>query len=84
MEKGAWSQDAVSGAVFACKVTPRARKVGISRDAGVIRVQVSAPPEDGRANEAVAEALAHALGVAKTRLTLVRGQAVREKLFRLD
>jgi uncharacterized protein YggU (UPF0235/DUF167 family) len=41
-------------------------------------------PEDGRANKAVSELLAEALGVAKTRLTLVRGATSREKVFRLD
>ncbi len=84
MEKGAWAELAVVGAEFACRVTPRARKPGISREGGVIKVAVSAPAEEGRANAAVAEALAHALGVAKTRLVLVRGATARDKLFRLD
>jgi hypothetical protein len=84
MQKGEWSDMAVSGAEFSCRVTPRARKTGIERDGPTIRVAVSAPPEDGRANAAVAEALAHALGVAKTRLTLLRGTTSRDKLFRLD
>jgi uncharacterized protein len=51
---------------------------------GVIRISVTAPPEDGRATEAARAALAEALGVAKTRLTLVRGTKSRDKLFRLD
>jgi uncharacterized protein YggU (UPF0235/DUF167 family) len=45
---------------------------------------VHEPPEEGRATAAVAEALAHALGVAKGRLVLVRGAASRDKRFRLD
>jgi uncharacterized protein YggU (UPF0235/DUF167 family) len=84
MEKAAWAELAVTGAEFACRVTPRARKPGISREGAVIRIAVTAPPEDGRANAAVAEALAHALGVAKTRLVLLRGATARDKLFRLD
>jgi uncharacterized protein YggU (UPF0235/DUF167 family) len=84
MQKGAWAELAITGAEFPCRVTPRARKTGIERDGATIRVAVSAPPEDGRANAAVAEALAHALGVAKTRLTLLRGATSRDKLFRLD
>lgn len=84
MQKGAWSELAITGAQFACRVTPRARKTGIERDGATIKVAVSAPPEDGRANAAVAEALAHALGVAKSRLTLLRGATSRDKLFQLD
>lgn len=84
MQKGDWAELAVPGAEFSCRVTPRARKAAISRDGGVIRIAVTAAPEDGRANMAVAAALAHALGVAKTRLSLVRGASARDKQFRLD
>ncbi|MFN4129843.1 MAG: DUF167 domain-containing protein [Paracoccaceae bacterium] len=84
MAKGAWEGLAVSGAEFRVRATPRARKPGLTHDAGVFRISVSAPPDEGRANAAVAEALARALGVAKTRLTLVRGATARDKTFRLD
>ena len=75
---------AVAGAEFAVRVTPRAKRPGVGVEGGVWKIGVTAPPEDGRANAAVAEALAHALGVAKGRLTLVRGAASRDKRFRLD
>ena len=84
MKKGEWSELAVPGAEFALHVTPRARREGLTRDETGIKVTVCAPPEDGKANAAVAEALAHALGVAKSRLTLLRGTTSRDKLFRLD
>jgi uncharacterized protein YggU (UPF0235/DUF167 family) len=72
------------GASFAVRVTPGARRTGVESRDGVIRISVTAPPEDGRATEAARAALAASLGVAKTRLTLVRGLASRNKLFRLD
>ena len=84
MRRGEWSDRAVSGAEFHCRVTPRARREGISETEGMIKIAVSAPPEDGRANAAVVEALALALGVAKTRLSLLRGATSRDKVFRLD
>lgn len=84
MQKGEWANLAVTGAEFAVKVTPRARRSAISRDGAVIRIAVTPAPEDGKATAAVAEALAHALGVAKTRLVLLRGAASRDKVFRLD
>ena len=72
------------GASFAIRVTPGARRAGVEMTDGVIRISVSAPPEAGRATEAARVALAEALGVAKTRLTLVRGTKSRDKLFQLD
>ncbi len=48
------------------------------------KISVTTEPEDGKATAAVTEALAHALGVAKSRLTLLRGAISREKVFRLD
>ena len=84
MQKGELAHLAVQGAEFAVRVTPRARRPGVTVEDGTWRVGVTAPPEDGRANAAVAEALAHALGVAKGRLVLLRGSAARDKLFRLD
>jgi uncharacterized protein YggU (UPF0235/DUF167 family) len=84
MQKGEWAEIAVSGAVFSCKVTPRARKASLTRNGTVIKISVIAAPEDGKATAAVAEALAHALGVAKSRLTLLRGAISRDKVFRLD
>ncbi|KAF0173901.1 MAG: hypothetical protein FD162_1407 [Rhodobacteraceae bacterium] len=83
MKKGEWSDLALSGAEFAVKVTPNARRAAITREEGVIRISVTCIPEDGRATAAVIESLAHALGVAKSRLTLVRGATSRDKLFRL-
>ena len=83
MQKGEMAQWAVPGADFAVRVTPRAKRPGVVREEGVWKIGVTAPPEDGRATAAVAEALAHALGVAKGRLVLVRGATARDKVFRL-
>jgi uncharacterized protein (TIGR00251 family) len=46
-----------------------------------VKVQVSAPPEDGKANKAVARVLAEALGVKPNHVTLVRGHAQPRKVF---
>ncbi|MBC2836723.1 DUF167 domain-containing protein [Paragemmobacter straminiformis] len=84
MKKAELAHLAVAGAEFAVRVTPRARRPGVELDGGVLRIGVSAPPEDGRANAAVAEALAHALGVAKGRVVLLRGATSRDKVFKLE
>lgn len=72
------------GARFELRVTPRAARDALSLQDGVLRVSVTAPPADGKANAAVRDLLARALGVAPSRLTLLRGQTARDKLFQLD
>ena len=78
------SQLAQPGATLAIRVTPNSRRPGVSLVEDQIRVAVTEPPEGGKATEAAREALAKALGVAKTRLTLVGGATSRDKRFRLD
>lgn len=74
-----------SGVEIAVRVTPRAaRNAVVIDEAGAIRVYVTAPPEDGRATAEAARLLAKAMGVAKTRLVLIRGATARDKQFRLD
>lgn len=76
---------ALPGAVIALRVTPRAARDGLARGPdGTISLRTTAPPAEGRANDAARRLLAQALGVAPTRLVLVRGAASRDKAFRLD
>lgn len=72
------------GVEFAVRVTPRAARNRITVEDGAIRVYVTVVPEGGKANAAVQKLLAKALGVAKSRLMLVRGQSARDKTFRLE
>ncbi|MFO1173731.1 MAG: DUF167 domain-containing protein [Paracoccaceae bacterium] len=71
------------GADIAVRATPKAARDRIVVEGEAIRVYVTAAPEDGKANEAVRILLARALGLAKSRLTLVRGQTARDKVFRI-
>ena len=71
------------GAEIAVRVTPRASRDRIEVEEGAIRVYVTVVPEDGKANARVQALLAKALGLAKRRLTLVRGQTARDKVFRI-
>jgi len=75
---------AVPGTEIALRVTPKASRNAIVVAQEGLRAYVTVAPEDGKANAAVVKLLAKALGVAKTRLTLVRGQTSRDKVFRLD
>lgn len=48
-----------------------------------LRVRVAAPPEDGRANDAVRALLARALGVRSSGVEIVVGQSSRDKVVRV-
>ena len=68
---------------LALRVTPGARTEGIEIAAGRVLVKVRARPQDGVANEAVLALLAAALGVATSRLLLLRGATGRDKWVQL-
>ncbi len=71
------------GTEIAVRVTPKASRNVVKVEDGAIRVYVTTPPEDGKANAAVQKLLAKEIGVAKTRLELVHGAASRDKVFRI-
>ena len=65
---------------FSIRVTPRAsaNAVGGARD-GALLVRVTAPPVEGKANDAVVEVLAEALDVPRGEVRLEQGAATRTK-----
>ena len=77
------SQMAQVGQEIAVRVTPNASRSKIVVQDGQIRVYVTVIPQDGKANAAVQKLLAKALGLAKSRLELIRGQTARDKVFRV-
>jgi len=68
---------------LALRVTPGARSAAIEVHGGRVLVKVRARPQDGAANEAVLALLAEALGVATSRLRMLRGATSREKWVQL-
>lgn len=68
---------------LALRVTPGAREQGVAIEGGKLLVKVRAKPHDGEANAAVLALLAEALGIATSRLRMLRGTAGREKLVQL-
>ncbi|MCW1382310.1 DUF167 domain-containing protein [Novosphingobium sp. KCTC 2891] len=68
---------------LAVRVTPGARVEGIAIEDGRVAVKVRAKPEDGKATDAVLALVAQALGVAASKVELLRGATSREKLLRV-
>ena len=67
-------------------VRPRARRAGLMgfRADGKLVLAVAPPPEDGRANEAVAELLGEVLGLKARDIAIVRGKSSRAKLIEVN
>ncbi len=63
------------------RVRPGARREGVVgfREDGTLKLDVTAPPEGGRANLAVVALLAEALGVTRSRVAVTRGMSSRDK-----
>jgi uncharacterized protein (TIGR00251 family) len=67
------------------RVSPGAGRAGIvGRHGDAWKVRVTAPPEHGRANEAVLRVLADALSLPRRALSLVSGHTGRDKIVLLD
>jgi len=70
------------GATLPVRAQPGARKTAVlGEQAGALKVAVTAPPEDGRANDAVVEVLKGWLGVKRSQVELLSGRANRNKVF---
>jgi len=71
------------GATLDVRVAPGAAREGILGPHGdTLKVAVRAPPEKGRANEAVTRLLAAALGARPRDVEVVKGAAGRDKVVR--
>ena len=64
------------------KVNPNARENSIKQvETSIFEVKVSVPPEKGKANQKVIELLSKELKIAKSRISLIKGETSKEKLF---
>ncbi|HEX6852161.1 MAG TPA: DUF167 domain-containing protein [Candidatus Polarisedimenticolaceae bacterium] len=62
------------------RVHPKARKDAITGvHAGALKVSVTAPPEKGKANDAVVKLLAKALDLPKGSIEIVGGETSQDK-----
>jgi uncharacterized protein (TIGR00251 family) len=71
--------------ILKVRVQPKASRNQIDGyEEGALRLRVTAPPTEGKANTAVIALLAKALGVSKSRLGIVRGHGSRNKTVSVD
>jgi uncharacterized protein len=80
-----WLSAAGADLVLSLHIQPGAKKtevVGLHGEA--LKLRLSAPPVDGKANEALIAFVADILGVAKARVSLVSGASSRAKRLRVS
>ena len=77
-------QKSAEGVTFAIRVHPRARKNAVTGEIGdTLKISVTAPPIDGKANEACIEFFAKLLKLPRSSVTIASGQSSRRKVIRV-
>jgi uncharacterized protein (TIGR00251 family) len=77
-------QNSSTGATFAVKVHPRAKKNAITGEVGdALKVALTAPPVNGKANAACVEFFAKLLNVPRSSVTIAAGLSSRNKVIRV-
>ena len=67
------------------RVQPKASRNQVDGfEDGTLRLRVTAPPTEGKANAGVIALMAKTLGVSKSRLEIVRGHGSRDKVVAID
>jgi uncharacterized protein len=79
-----FAQDVGDGCTLAVRVRPGARKNDVAGiHAGAVKISLTMPPVDGRANEALIEFVADLLRVPRARIAIASGASSRVKLLRI-
>jgi uncharacterized protein (TIGR00251 family) len=68
------------GVTIDLRVQPRARRIALEISAGTLKVAVTAPPEDGKANDAVIALLARTWRLPKSTFAVIKGMTARDKV----
>jgi uncharacterized protein (TIGR00251 family) len=77
-------QESGAGVSFAVKVHPRAKKNAITGEIGdALKVSLTAPPLEGRANQTCIEFFAKLLKVPRSSITIASGLTSRNKVIRI-
>jgi uncharacterized protein (TIGR00251 family) len=76
--------ESANGIAFAVKVHPRAKKNAITGEIGdALKLSLTAPPTDGKANNACIEFFAKLLKVSRSSVTIAAGQTSRNKVIHI-
>jgi uncharacterized protein (TIGR00251 family) len=72
-------------ATFFVRVVPRSAREGVAgTSGGAVRIRLTAPPVENRANEALVRFLSKSLDIPRRRVELVTGDRGRHKVVRIE
>ena len=76
--------ETAKGIIFSVKVHPRARKNAITGTMGdALKLALTAPPVEGKANQAVIEFFADLFAIPRSSVTIASGETSRNKIVRI-
>jgi uncharacterized protein len=77
-------KNSAAGASFEVRVHPRARKNAVTGEIGdALKISLTTPPVEGRANQACIEFFAKLLKVPRSSVTIASGLTSRNKVIRV-
>lgn len=80
----AFAQNVPDGCTLSVRVHPGAKKNDVTGlHAGAVKISLTTPPVDGRANEALIEFVADLLRIPRARVALLSGMTSRMKVLRI-
>lgn len=78
-------RDTNGGATFSVRVQPRAKRNAVTGEMGdALKLTLTAPPVEGKANQACVKFLADLLDVPRSSITIAAGETSRNKLIRVS
>lgn len=80
-----WLKSAGADVVLTLHIQPGAKQTEVAGMHGeALKIRLSAPPVDGKANDCLIGFMSKTLGVAKSRIALVSGSSSRAKRLRVE
>ncbi len=78
-------RDIQGGIVFSARIRPGAKRSGFAGlHGGSVKIDVGAPPVDGKANKELIRFLSEALSVPKSAVEIVRGDKTKDKTVKIS
>jgi len=66
------------------KVIPSAKKKEISFENGIFKIKLNSKPQDGKANKEMIEFISKKLKIAKSKISIIRGEKQKSKLIKIE
>ena len=70
--------------IIKVKVIPSAKKNFIKKEGEILKVYLTAPAVDGKANEALVKSIAEHFSVRKSQVNIIKGLQYRQKIINIE